>query len=124
MFLLIQCLWICSNSCPLNLLLVRIQQAEIIILMRLIQGRNNMTRVRVKPRSCDQGRRDNDAFALSTMLPTISKLLLFKLFHLQFSNTASGPVDGAFVTETVRFSSILGSVKPTTINSSIHSFPS
>ena len=29
-----------------------------------------MTRVRVEPRSCDQGRRKNDAFALSATLPT------------------------------------------------------
>ena len=48
-------LWISSNSCPLNLLLVRSHQAEIIIVKRLIQGRNNVTRVRVEPRSFDQG---------------------------------------------------------------------
>ena len=53
-------LWISSNSCPLNLLLVRSYQAEIIIVKRLIQGRNNVTRVRVEPRSFDQGRRKND----------------------------------------------------------------
>ena len=50
-------LWISSNSCSLNLLLVRSHQAEIIIVKRLIQGRNNVTRVRVEPRSFDQGRR-------------------------------------------------------------------
>ena len=33
--------WISSNSFPLNLLLVRSHQAEIIIVKRLIQGRNN-----------------------------------------------------------------------------------
>ena len=49
-------LWISSNSCPLNLLLVRSHQAEIIIVKRLIQGRNSVTRVRVEPRSFDQGR--------------------------------------------------------------------
>ena len=38
------------NSYPLNLLLVRSHQAEIIIVKRLIQGRNNVTRVRVEPR--------------------------------------------------------------------------
>ena len=42
--------WISSNSCPLNLLLVRSHQAETIVVKRLIQGRINMTRVRVKPR--------------------------------------------------------------------------
>ena len=62
-------LWISSNSCPLNLLLVRSHQAEIIIVKRLIQGRNNVTRVRVEPRSFDQGRRKNDAFTHSATLP-------------------------------------------------------
>ena len=64
-------LWISSNSCPLNLLLVRSHQAEIIIVKRLIQGRNNVTRVRVEPRPFDQGRRKNDAFTHSATLPTI-----------------------------------------------------
>ena len=58
-------LWISSNSCPLNLLLVWSHQAEIIIVKCLIQGRNNVTRVRVEPRSFDQGRRKNDAFTRS-----------------------------------------------------------
>ena len=49
-------LWIFSNSCPLNLLLVRSHQAEIIIVKRLIQGRNNVARVRVEPGPFDQGR--------------------------------------------------------------------
>ena len=62
-------LWISSNSCPLNLLLVRSHQAEIIIVKRLIQGRNSVTRVRVEPRSFDQGRRKNDAFTYSATLP-------------------------------------------------------
>ena len=48
--------WISSNSCLLNLLLVQSHQAEIIIVKRLIQGRNSVTRVRVEPRSFDQGR--------------------------------------------------------------------
>ena len=64
-------LWISSNSCPLNLLLVRSHQAEIIIVKRLIQGRNSVTRVRVEPRSFDQGRRNNDAFTHSATLPTV-----------------------------------------------------
>ena len=64
-------LWIFSNSCPLNLLLFRSHQAEIIIVKRLIQGRNNVTRVRVEPRSFNQGRRKNDAFPQSATLPTI-----------------------------------------------------
>ena len=62
--------WIASNSCPLNLLLVRSHQAEIIIVKRLIQGRNNVTRVRIQPRSFDQGRRKNDAFTHLATLPT------------------------------------------------------
>ena len=64
-------LWISSNSCPLDLLLVQSHQAEIIIVKRLIQGRNNMTRVRVEPRSLDQGCRKNDAFTHSATLPTL-----------------------------------------------------
>ena len=63
-------LWISSNFCPLNLLLVRSHQAEIIIVKRLIQGRNSVTRVRVEPRSFDQDRRKNDAFTYSATLPT------------------------------------------------------
>ena len=53
-------LWISSSSCPLNLLLVRSHQAEIIIVKRLTQGCNNLTRVRVEPRSFDQGHRKNE----------------------------------------------------------------
>ena len=64
-------LWISSNSCSLNLLFVRRHRAEIIIVKRLIQGRNNVTRVRFEPRSCNQDRRKNDAFTLSATLPTI-----------------------------------------------------
>ena len=67
-------LWISSNSCPLNLLLVRSHQAEIIIVKRLIQGRNSVTRVRVEPRSFDQGRRKNDAFTYSAMYLRRSQL--------------------------------------------------
>ena len=46
-------LWISSNSCALNLLLVRSHQAEIIIVKRLIQECNNVTREWVEPRSYD-----------------------------------------------------------------------
>ena len=35
-------------------------QAEIIFVLRLIQGRNNVIRVRVEFRSCDQGLRENE----------------------------------------------------------------
>ena len=55
-------LWISSSSCPLNLLLVRSHQAEIIVVKLLFQGRNNITRVKVEPRSYNQGCRKNDAF--------------------------------------------------------------
>ena len=48
-------LWISSNSYLLNLLIVRSHQAEKIIVKRLIQGRNKVTRVQVEPRSWDQG---------------------------------------------------------------------
>ena len=64
-------LWISSNSCPLNLLLVRSHQAEIIIVKRLTQGRNSVTRVRFEPRSFDQDRRKNDAFTHSATLRPI-----------------------------------------------------
>ena len=75
-------LWISSNSCPLNLLLVRSHQAEIIIVKRLIQGRNNVTRVRVEPRPFDQGRRKNDAFTHSaTLLLSIVKRDIKKKKH-------------------------------------------
>ena len=40
---------------PLNLLLVQSHQAKIITLQHLIQGRNNVARVRVEPRSSNQG---------------------------------------------------------------------
>ena len=66
-------LWISSNSCPLNLLLDQSHQAEIIILKRLIHGRNSVTRVRVEPRPFDQGRHRNDAFTHSATLPTIGE---------------------------------------------------
>ena len=63
-------LWIPSNSCPPNSLLVRSHLAEIIIAKCLIQGHNSVIRVRVEPRSFDQGRRKNDAFIHSATLPT------------------------------------------------------
>ena len=52
---------------PLNLLLVRSHQAEIIIVKRLIQLRNNVTRVRVERRSCGEGYRKNDTSIFSAM---------------------------------------------------------
>ena len=67
-------LWISSYSCPLNLLLGRSHEAEIIIVKRLIQGRSNVTGVRVELRPFDQGRRKNDAFIHSATLPTKTKL--------------------------------------------------
>ena len=63
-------LWISWNSCPLNLLLARSHQTEIIILKRRIQRRNNLTRVRVELKSYNQGRRKNDAITLSVTLTT------------------------------------------------------
>ena len=63
-------LTISSNSCPLTLQLARSHRAEIIIVKRPIQGRNSVTRVRVQPRSFDQGRRENDAFTHSDTVPT------------------------------------------------------
>ena len=48
---------ISSNSCPLNLLLVRNHLAELIIINRLVYKRSNVTRVRVEPISRNQNRR-------------------------------------------------------------------
>ena len=62
--------WIYSDSCPVNLLLVQSHQATIIIVKRLIQGCDNVTRVLVESRSYDQRRRKNNAFALLSTLPT------------------------------------------------------
>ena len=62
-------LWISSISCPGNLLLLQIHQAEIIIVKGLIQRRNKVTRVRIEARLCDQDRRKNDAFIFPAMLP-------------------------------------------------------
>ena len=62
--------WISSNFCPLNLLLVRSHRAEIIIVKRLIQGRNNVSRVRVEPRLIDQSCHKNNAFTHLATLPT------------------------------------------------------
>ena len=73
-------LWISLPSCSLNFLLVRSHQAETIIVKRLILGRNNATRVRVEPRSCDRRRRKNDAFAISATLPVVFTFLPCILF--------------------------------------------
>ena len=71
-------LWVSPNFCPLNLLLIRSHQVEIIIVKRFIQGRNNVTRVRVEPRSFDQGRCKNDAFIHLARLPTNSDIMITK----------------------------------------------
>ena len=74
-------LQISSNSCPWDLLLVGFHPAEIVIVKCLIQGRNSVTRVRVKPRLLfDQGHHKNDAFAILAMLPTILLYEGFKNF--------------------------------------------
>ena len=53
------------------LLLVQSRQAEIIIVKSTNQGRNNVTRVRVEPRSFKQGnQKKNGAFTVSATLPT------------------------------------------------------
>ena len=73
-------LWIFSNFCSLNLLIVRSSQAEIITVQRLIQGRSNIARVRVEPRS-RLGRRKNDAF---TLLATAKLSATAKLVDTSF----------------------------------------
>ena len=52
-----------------NLLLVRFQQAEIIIVKHLIHGRNNEVWGGVEPSTCDHGRRKNDALNHLATLP-------------------------------------------------------
>ena len=77
-------LWISSNSCPLNLLLVRSHQGGVIIVKHLIQGRNNVTRVRVERRSCDQGYRRSDRLVLSNFTIT-STIYLQSLMRVSLS---------------------------------------
>ena len=81
-------LWFSSNSRPLNLLLVRSHQAEIIIEKRFIPARNSVTSVRVEPTLFDQGRRKNDAFTYSATLPAV------KCSNLDFSKINR---DGHFI---------------------------
>ena len=45
----------CLTSSPVNSFFIRRHQAEIIIVKRLIQGRNNATRVRVQPKIMQSG---------------------------------------------------------------------
>ena len=70
---------------PFNLLLVRSHHAKITIVKRLIQRcKNNVARVRVELRSCDQGCRKNDAFTLPATLPTKNQNISRKIkyfFH-------------------------------------------
>ena len=66
---------ISSNSCLLSFLLVQSRQAETILVKRFMQGRNNVTRVGVKPRSCNQERRRNDTFTHLAMLLTITEAI-------------------------------------------------
>ena len=55
--------WIFLHSSgPLNLLLVRCHQVEIIPVKRLTQERNNVTRMRFEPRSRNLGRRKKRRF--------------------------------------------------------------
>ena len=83
--------WISSNSCPLNLLLVRSPPSRDNHRKAFIHGFNNMTSVWVKPRSCNQVCCKNDAFTFSTTITgkltneiTVVKL---KLFNCMQSNT-------------------------------------
>ena len=68
------------HSSPLNLLVFRGRQAEIIFVKRLIQERNNVTRVRVEPKACDPGRRKNDAYSVT--------LLIFETLYYKVKNTS------------------------------------
>ena len=86
-------LWISSNSCPLNLLLVRSHQAEIIIVKRLLQGRKNVTSVGVERRSCDQGCQKKTKTAPS---PSRSRCPLPTRQNLNCASTKLSPAQGSF----------------------------
>ena len=55
------------------------------IVKRLIQERNSLTTVRVKPRSFDQGRCKNEAFTLLATLPTVLYENRSSLFYMLWS---------------------------------------
>ena len=76
-------LWIFSNFFQLNLLLVRSHRAGIIIIKRLKQGRNNVTRVQVEPKPFHQGRRKNDAFTHWATLLTFPRICRFQQQGIQ-----------------------------------------
>ena len=85
-------LWNSSNFCPLNLLLVRNHQAEIMI----IQGRYEVTRLRVEPRSCDQGRQKKRnlcplCHAADWDVSFIFRIF-FKIIYLLSTGRIKGPV--------------------------------
>ena len=63
-------------------MLIQSHQAEIIIAKRLIQESNDLTRVRVEPRSCDHGRRKNNTIALSAR--DVKTKLFFVCFLFSF----------------------------------------
>ena len=101
-------LWISSHSCPLNLLFVPSHQAETIIVKRLIQGCNNVTRVEAEPTKCNRGRRKNDDFAFSAALPNIRLPVTYRQFQNTFktlyywafvSDLAFRYIDGTVVTK-------------------------
>ena len=89
-------MWISSNACPLNLLLVQSHQAEIIIVKRFIQGCNNVTmyglnqdhaiRVVVKTTSLTSQLRCQNFKCLLQYLWFIEVLLVgnFSFFHYLF----------------------------------------
>ena len=72
--------WISWIYFPLNLL-VQNHQATMIIVKRLIQGSNNVTRVRVEPRSCNQGSHENEVFKFSQSRSWLSTATVTKLFY-------------------------------------------
>ena len=63
-----------SNSCPFVLLFFQNLSflAEIIIVKCPIARRNNVTRVRIEPGLCDQGRGKNDAFTVVAAMPILA----------------------------------------------------
>ena len=72
------------NFFHVNFLIVRVTQAEIIIVKRLIQDRSNVTRVRVEPGSCDEVRHKNNTVNLSATLQTLIEIVVLSSFFSIF----------------------------------------
>ena len=83
--------------CPINLQLILSRHAEIIVIVkRLIQGREDKTRVRVEPRSCDQGRK-NDAFTFSVTQSNVKWGIFFNESNAGFRQSGYSELQRSLV---------------------------